>query len=74
MPRVPRGCCEAVGAVRHPDLACRTTRRCRELDLEGCADTLIGDETKGLKGISGGQKRRVSIAIELVKDPAVIFL
>lgn len=28
-------------------------------DLEGCADTLIGDEQQQIKGISGGQKRRV---------------
>ena len=26
-----------------------------------------------LQGISGGQKRRVSLAIELVKDPIMIF-
>ncbi|PNW84101.1 hypothetical protein CHLRE_04g220850v5 [Chlamydomonas reinhardtii] len=46
----------------------------KELDLTTCADTLIGDETIGLKGISGGQKRRVSVGIELVKDPRVLFL
>ncbi|KAG2423172.1 hypothetical protein HXX76_010940 [Chlamydomonas incerta] len=46
----------------------------KELDLTACADTLIGDETIGLKGISGGQKRRVSVGIELVKDPRVLFL
>ncbi|GLC42363.1 hypothetical protein PLESTM_001325100 [Pleodorina starrii] len=46
----------------------------RELDLTSCADTLIGDETIGLKGISGGQKRRVSVGVELVKDPRVLFL
>ncbi|GFH32365.1 uncharacterized protein HaLaN_31574, partial [Haematococcus lacustris] len=27
-----------------------------------------------MKGISGGQKRRVSLGIELIKDPSVIFL
>lgn len=27
-----------------------------------------------MKGISGGQKRRVSVGIELIKDPSVIFL
>ncbi len=47
--------------------------RCSELGLLECADNLIGDETLGLKGISGGQMRRVSIAIELVKDPSVVF-
>ena len=34
-------------------------------------DTLIGDELLGLKGISGGQRRRVSVGIELVKQPQV---
>lgn len=42
--------------------------------MEQCADTLIGDETQGMKGISGGQKRRVSLGIELIKDPSIIFL
>ncbi len=44
-----------------------------DLDLLRCADTLVGDEVLGMKGISGGQKRRTSLAIDLVKDPAVIF-
>jgi hypothetical protein len=34
-------------------------------DLLGCQDTLIGDELIGIKGISGGQKRRVSVGIEV---------
>ncbi len=46
----------------------------RELGLVSCANTLIGDEVLGIKGISGGQKRRVSIGVELVKDPVAIFL
>lgn len=29
-------------------------------ELEGCQHTLIGDEMLGMKGISGGQRRRVS--------------
>ncbi|KAI7840867.1 hypothetical protein COHA_005397 [Chlorella ohadii] len=32
----------------------------KELDLEGCQHTLIGDEMLHVKGISGGQRRRVS--------------
>ena len=43
-------------------------------ELTGCQHTLIGDEEQGMKGISGGQKRRVSVGIELIKDPSVIFL
>lgn len=46
----------------------------QELDLEGCQHTLIGDEAQQMKGISGGQKRRVSVGMELVKDPRVLFL
>lgn len=46
----------------------------KELDLEGCVNTLVGDESIGIKGISGGQKRRVSVGVELVKDPRLIFL
>lgn len=37
-------------------------------------DSLIGDESLGIKGISGGEKRRVSVGVEVVKDPAIIFL
>eukprot|EP00522_Entomoneis_paludosa_P001388 CAMPEP_0172475348 /NCGR_PEP_ID=MMETSP1065-20121228/69819_1 /TAXON_ID=265537 /ORGANISM="Amphiprora paludosa, Strain CCMP125" /LENGTH=673 /DNA_ID=CAMNT_0013233547 /DNA_START=69 /DNA_END=2090 /DNA_ORIENTATION=+ len=44
----------------------------KELGLEGAADTIIGGGLK--KGISGGEKRRVSIGMELVAKPSLIFL
>ena len=43
-----------------------------ELGLEDAADTLIGGGFQ--KGISGGEKRRVSIGVELVSEPSLIFL
>ncbi len=43
-------------------------------DLEDCANTLIGDETTGMKGISGGQRRRVGVGLQLVTNPRLIFL
>ncbi|KAJ3038431.1 ATP-binding cassette sub- G member 2 [Rhizophlyctis rosea] len=42
------------------------------LGLTHVADTRIGDSTTG--GISGGEKKRVSIGIELVTDPGTLFL
>lgn len=43
------------------------------LKLTRCKDTLIGDGS-GLRGVSGGEKRRVSIAVELVANPRILFL
>ncbi|KAJ3327870.1 hypothetical protein HDU91_004250, partial [Kappamyces sp. JEL0680] len=44
----------------------------RELGLEGCRDTKIGNEMR--RGISGGERKRVSIGIELVTNPHILFL
>jgi len=41
--------------------------------LSGQADTIIGGKG-GKGGLSGGQKRRLSVAIELLRRPMVIFL
>jgi len=43
-----------------------------KLGLSKCADVIIGGGLK--KGISGGQKKRTCIGIELVTDPGLIFL
>ncbi|CAJ1025748.1 putative ABC transporter/ABC-2 type transporter [Leishmania shawi] len=42
------------------------------LRLQHCAQTLIGDERT--RGISGGEKRRVSIAVELLANPRILYL
>mmetsp|Transcript_48887 Transcript_48887/g.122168 ORF Transcript_48887/g.122168 Transcript_48887/m.122168 type:complete len:708 (+) Transcript_48887:404-2527(+) len=42
------------------------------LGLEGCQHTKCGNTF--FKGLSGGQKRRLSLAIALIKGPAVVFL
>jgi len=43
-----------------------------EMGLASAADTQVG--TIFSKGMSGGQKRRLSIAVELVSDPCLLFL
>ena len=44
----------------------------QDLGLLKCQDTRIGDGEK--RGISGGERKRVSIGMELVTDPNLLFL
>jgi len=43
-----------------------------ELGLIECADTFVGGGL--LKGISGGERKRTSVGVELVTKPALVFL
>ncbi|GAV81977.1 LOW QUALITY PROTEIN: ABC_tran domain-containing protein/ABC2_membrane domain-containing protein, partial [Cephalotus follicularis] len=43
-----------------------------EMGLQDCADGLIGNWH--LRGISGGERKRVSIALEILTEPQVLFL
>ncbi|OMP85110.1 putative ABC transporter ATP-binding protein/permease [Diplodia seriata] len=43
-----------------------------KMGLKDCADNLIGGEL--VKGISGGEKRRVTIAVQILTDPRVLLL
>jgi energy-coupling factor transporter ATP-binding protein EcfA2 len=64
--------------MRLPPSMSRKRKRSRaeevmgDLGLINCANSLIGSQAK--RGISGGEKRRVSIAIQLLKDPPIIVL
>lgn len=43
-----------------------------QLGLRNAAGTVIGDE--GHRGVSGGERRRVSIGIDIIHDPIILFL
>ncbi|MFQ6647826.1 hypothetical protein Gotur_021867 [Gossypium turneri] len=43
-----------------------------QLGLRNAAKTIIGDE--GHRGVSGGERRRVSIGIDVIHDPIILFL
>lgn len=44
----------------------------RELNLTTCADTKVGHFES--KGLSGGEKRRLSMAEQVIYEPRIIFL
>jgi ATP-binding cassette subfamily G (WHITE) protein 2 len=46
----------------------------RQLGISAIKDSLIGSEEGKGRGISGGEKRRVGIACELVTSPSILFL
>ena len=42
------------------------------LGLSKCKDSIIGDENA--RGVSGGERKRVSIGVEMVSNPSILFL
>lgn len=50
-------------------------RMLTELHLQDCADTIMGS-SGGLRstGVSGGERKRTSVGVELVTQPSLVFL
>jgi ABC-type multidrug transport system ATPase subunit len=53
-------------------LALRVDELIKEMALERAADTRVGTEFQ--RGISGGEKKRLAIALQLLADPLILFL
>lgn len=66
------------GTIHHRSITSPADRRkvvddlLASFGLSSCADVIIGTPLR--KGISGGQKRRVSVAAQLVTGPSILFL
>ena len=54
------------------ELISLTDRMIRELGLDDCANTVVGGSL--VKGLSGGERKRTSVGVELVTRPALVFL
>jgi len=74
----PRECIKFSAKLRLPrsitneQLDTLTNKMIEELGLTSCADTYVGGPL--LKGISGGERKRTSVGVELVTKPALVFL
>jgi ABC-type multidrug transport system ATPase subunit/ABC-type multidrug transport system permease subunit len=58
--------------VSAAELERRVTDVVVELGLRDCAHSIVGSDT--VKGVSGGEKRRLSIAVQMLTDPSVVLL
>lgn len=76
--QTPREAFEFSAALRLPKSVSLTERKklvddlLEDLALTKCADTLIGSIL--IPGISGGEKKRTAIGVELISKPDILFL
>jgi len=76
--QTPREAFEFSAALRLPKSVSVTERKklvddlLEDLALTKCADTLIGSIL--IPGISGGEKKRTAIGVELISKPDILFL
>ena len=70
-----RECLEFAGRMRLPpsvDYKARVDQLIESLKLEKAQNTKIGGNL--VRGVSGGERKRTSIGVELITDPSLIFL
>lgn len=55
-------------------LSCKVKSLIQELGLSHVSSTRVGDGDDRVRGISGGERRRVSIGVEVIHEPKVLIL
>jgi len=58
--------------LKYSERVARVDEVLTDLGLEKCKDTVIGTKTMK-KGISGGEKKRLSFASEILTNPSILF-
>jgi ABC-type multidrug transport system ATPase subunit len=61
------------GKISYKEKMKRIDAILKELGLEKCKNSLVGGAGV-VKGISGGERKRLAIAVELLSDPSVLIL
>eukprot|EP00475_Leptophrys_vorax_P015691 TRINITY_DN21992_c0_g1_i1.p1 TRINITY_DN21992_c0_g1~~TRINITY_DN21992_c0_g1_i1.p1 ORF type:complete len:674 (-),score=211.74 TRINITY_DN21992_c0_g1_i1:46-2067(-) len=60
--------------ISDADKIARVEQVLKELGLEGVRNTMIGGVSVKGRGLSGGEKKRLSIGVELITNPSILFL
>ncbi|KAI6694994.1 hypothetical protein NL676_022704 [Syzygium grande] len=61
-----------LGKISRADKIQRVEKLIEQLGLSSCRNTYIGNE--GTRGVSGGERRRVSIGVGIILPPSLLFL
>ncbi|KAK0604274.1 hypothetical protein LWI29_014008 [Acer saccharum] len=61
-----------LGPISKTDKKQRVEKLIDQLGLTSARNTFIGDE--GTRGVSGGERRRVSIGVDIIHGPSLLFL
>ncbi|KAI4314453.1 hypothetical protein L6164_027361 [Bauhinia variegata] len=61
-----------LGPISTDDKKQRVEKLIEQLGLSSSRNTYIGDE--GTRGVSGGERRRVSIGVDIIHGPSLLFL
>ncbi|KAL6839762.1 hypothetical protein ACP4OV_030450 [Aristida adscensionis] len=64
--------CRLSANMKHRDKVLIVERVIDSLDLQGIRNSLVGTVEK--RGISGGQRKRVNVGIEMVMEPSLLIL